>query len=117
MISSLGTQGGRRYTQMRSFRGMVQKLRSIGAAAIAVVESIWSRRGNVDGGGWSIRRITSAPAIVGSGSNGFTVLSVFMDGVIFWKPRNVRFGEIYSGNDEWVKRAKGSDIWNKRAIG
>jgi hypothetical protein len=48
---------------------------------------------------------------------GFTVLSVFMDGVIFWKPRNVRFGEIYSGNDEWVKRAKGSDIWNKRAIG
>ena len=79
--------------------------------------SVWDRRQNIDSIGWSNRRVTSAPAIVGSGSNGFTVLSVFMDGVIFWKPRNVRFGEIFGGNDEWVKRAKGSDIWNKRAIG
>lgn len=77
----------------------------------------WTNRDNVDPADWSNRRVTSSPSVVGSGSNGFTVLSVFMDGVIFWKPRNVRFGEIYSGNDEWVKRAKGSDIWNKRAIG
>lgn len=77
----------------------------------------WRRRGNIDGAGWSNRRLTAAPITIGSGQVGFYLFGMFTDGVIFWKPRFVRFGEIYGGSDEWVKRPRGSVIWNKRATG
>lgn len=76
--------------------------------------SVWDRRQNIDSIGWSNRRVTSSPSVVGSGSNGFTVLSVFMDGVIFWSPRYVRFGDIYGGSDEWSKRVFGTTSWSRR---
>ena len=76
--------------------------------------SVWDRRQNIDSIGWSNRRVTSAPAIVGSGSNGFTVFSMFMDGVIFWGPRYVRFGDIYGGRDEWSMRTKEPSTWIRR---
>lgn len=76
--------------------------------------TMWTNRDNVDPADWSNRRVTSAPAIVGSGSNGFTVFSMFMDGVIFWSPRYVRFGDIYGGSDEWSKRVFGTTSWSRR---
>lgn len=75
----------------------------------------WTNRDNVDPSGWSNRRVTSAPSIIGSGSNGFNIFSMFMDGVIFWNPRHVRFGDIYAGPDEWANREKGTATWNVRA--
>lgn len=74
----------------------------------------WTNRDNIDPVGWSNRRVTSAPGIIGSGSNGFTVLGLFIDGVIFWEPRHVRFGEIYGGPDEWINRAVGNTEWVRR---
>lgn len=74
----------------------------------------WTNRDNVDPADWSNRRVTSAPTIVGSGSNGFTIFSMFMDGVIFFTPRHVRFGEIYAGPDEWKNREIGTTSWGRR---
>lgn len=74
----------------------------------------WTNRDNVDPADWSNRRVTSAPSVVGSGSNGFTVISMFMDGVIFWTPRHVRFGSVYSGPDQWTNRTTGTDTWTLR---
>lgn len=71
----------------------------------------WLQRQNIDDGGWNNRRATSAPTVIGSGSNGFTVFSMFMDGVIFFTPRHVRFGSIYAGPDQWTTREKGSASW------
>lgn len=76
--------------------------------------TMWTNRDNVDTADWNNRRVTSAPSIVGSGSNGFTIFSMFMDGVIFWKPRFVRFGEIYAGLDEWTNRTTGATSWSER---
>ena len=74
----------------------------------------WTNRDNVDPSGWSNRRVTSAPTIVGSGSNGFNIFSMFMDGVIFWNPRHVRFGTIYAGTGDWFNRTTGATTWTDR---
>ncbi len=74
----------------------------------------WTNRDNVDPLGWNNRRVTSTPAAIGSGSNVFTLFSLFMDGVIFWKPRHVRFGDIYAGPDEWSTRVKETTNWSQR---
>lgn len=79
--------------------------------------SVWDRRQNIDPGGWSNRRVTSSPGIVGSGSSGFLVFSLFLDGKIMFKPRHVRYGEIYAGRDEWTKRGNGTAVWEKRLRG
>lgn len=77
----------------------------------------WTNRDNVDPSDWSNRRVTSSPGIVGSGSSGFLVFSLFLDGKIMFKPRHVRYGEIYAGRDEWTKRGNGTAVWEKRLRG
>lgn len=74
----------------------------------------WTNRDNVDPLGWNNRRVTSAPSPIGRGVPGFNIIGLFMDGVIFWRPRHVRFGEIYAGQDQWTERTKGSPNWSRR---
>lgn len=74
----------------------------------------WTNRDNVDTIGWNNRRVTSSPSQVGRGVPGFHIIGLFMDGVIFWKPRYVRFGDIYGGPDEWSKRVIESNSWSRR---
>lgn len=109
MIESLGTQGGRRYTQMRSVRSVIQKFRSFGA----IVAALWIKRvPHGDPLSWNNRHVTTGNAIVGGGTRSFTVgpLSNF----IFWSPRFLNFGTVVGGLDQWQKRTHGNDGWNIR---
>lgn len=53
-------------------------------------------------------------SIVGTGSSGFSLFSLFNDGVIFFKPRHTRFGVISSGSGEWMFREKSNLSWSIR---
>ncbi|MBK8871862.1 MAG: DNRLRE domain-containing protein [Elusimicrobia bacterium] len=60
----------------------------------------WTNRDNVDTADWSNRRVTSAKTVVGSGNGGFFIIGS-IDGSMFWRPRHLRYGEIYAGPDLW----------------
>lgn len=74
----------------------------------------WLNRVNTDSGGWENRRVTSAPHPIGGGNSSFSITSLFPGGVIFWRPRYVRFGDIYAGPGEWSTRATGTTSWARR---
>lgn len=73
----------------------------------------WLRRQNVDSGGWSNRRVTSATTVIGSGNSGFFIIGS-IDGSMFWRPRHLRYGEIYAGPDLWTNRTTGTAMWVRR---
>ncbi len=111
MIDSLGTQGGRRYTQMRSVRSVVNRFRSVGTL-ISIVVGWIKRTPQGDPISWNKRDLGTGNITIGGSSNSFHIgpLSNF----IFWSPRFLNFGTVVGGLDVWNKRARGTDGWNRR---